>query len=94
MFLYLFHVTDDYKHLHRAVKFAEFSWSKEAAQFQRKADNPYSLFEGTSETLFFFFELILFTKHTQKKGIAGTIIFYSDLFFRPKDCRFPAVQFF
>lgn len=46
MFLILFRLTHDLKHLYRAGKFADFLTSKEFLQEADTPDTPFSLFEG------------------------------------------------
>lgn len=58
-FLYLYKATKDPKHLYRAFKFAEWASKGDViANHFRRADNPYSLFEGIAGTVCFFCHLI------------------------------------
>lgn len=58
VFLLLYRLTGDEKHLHRANKFAEFMETKEFQQGARTPDTPYSLFEGLAGTACFLVDLL------------------------------------
>ena len=51
VFLLLYRLTGDKKHLHRALQFAEFIFSPEFKKGARTPDNPYSLYEGLAGTV-------------------------------------------
>ena len=53
VFLLLYRLTSDEKHLHRALKFAEFLFSEEFESDARRPDSPYSLYEGLAGTVAF-----------------------------------------
>ena len=53
LFLWLFRVTSDQKHLWRAVQFANFSWSDEAAAMWKQSNTFVS--KKKKEKIFFFF---------------------------------------
>jgi len=62
VFLLLYRLTSDEKHLHRALKFAEFMQSQEFQQGAKTPDSPYSLYEGLAGTVCFLADLL----HPQK----------------------------
>lgn len=51
VFLLLYRLTGDLKHLHRAHSFADFMFSPEFTQGARTPDSPYSLYEGLAGTV-------------------------------------------
>ncbi|XP_077977268.1 lanC-like protein 3 [Glandiceps talaboti] len=53
VFLLLYRLTGDPKHLHRAVQFADFLFCEEFQKGARRPDCPYSLHEGLAGTLCF-----------------------------------------
>ncbi|KAJ8687404.1 hypothetical protein QAD02_023198 [Eretmocerus hayati] len=55
-FINLFQLTKDPKHLYRACKFTEWCLDYDANQ-RRRADRPYSLFEGLAGTLYFLIDM-------------------------------------
>ncbi len=58
VFLLLYRLTSDDKHLHRALKFAEFMFTEEFKLRARRPDTPYSLYEGTAGTVCFLADLL------------------------------------
>ena len=50
--------TGDPKHLHRALKFAEFMTTPVFQERARTPDSPYSLYEGWAGTVCFFADLL------------------------------------
>ena len=58
VFLLLYRLTSDEKHIHRALKFAEFTQSDEFKSKARRPDNPYSLYEGLAGTVCFLTDLL------------------------------------
>ena len=56
-YIYLSHISGDQKHLHRALKFAEFMFSEEFQQ-ARIPDSPYSLYEGWGGAVCFLSDLL------------------------------------
>lgn len=57
VFLTLYRLTQDPKHLHRAIQFYHFMYTEEFKQ-ARIPDNPYSLFEGVAGTACFDADLL------------------------------------
>lgn len=57
VFLLLYRLTGDKKHLYRANKFGEFLFSNECIQGSRTPDNPYSLYEGLAGTVCYLADL-------------------------------------
>ena len=62
VFLLLYRMTSDEKHLHRALKFAEFMQTKQFQQSARRPDSPFSLYEGLAGTMCFIADLLQPTK--------------------------------
>lgn len=58
VFLLLYRLTGDTKHLNRAIQFAEFLFTDECKQGSRIPDNPYSLYEGLAGTVCYLIDLI------------------------------------
>lgn len=58
VFLLLYRLTSDEKHLHRALKFAEFILTEEFEQGARVPDSPHSLYEGLAGTICFLTDLL------------------------------------
>ena len=58
VFLLLYRLTSDEKHLHRASCFAQFLSSKEFKSSARIPDNPFSLYEGLAGTACFLADLL------------------------------------
>lgn len=58
VFLILHRLTQDPKHWHRAVAFANFMKSDDFYQNARRPDNPYSLYEGFAGTACFLADLL------------------------------------
>ena len=58
VFLLLYRLTGDHKHLHRAQQFAEFLFTEEFQRGARVPDTPFSLFEGYAGTVCFLADLI------------------------------------
>lgn len=56
--LLLYRLTEDPKHLYRAMKFAEFLESEVFIKESRKPDRPFSLFEGVAGTVCFLIDLL------------------------------------
>ncbi|XP_033097827.1 lanC-like protein 3 [Anneissia japonica] len=56
--LLLYRLTQNKKHLHRAMQFANFMFSDEFNSGARTPDNPYSLYEGVAGTLCFLVDLL------------------------------------
>lgn len=52
VFLLLFRLTNDHKHLYRAMKFAEFLVDERFIAEAREPDRPHSLFEGSLKLIF------------------------------------------
>lgn len=57
VFLLLYRLTKDKKHLNRALKFGEFIFTDECIQGSRKPDNMYSLYEGLAGTVCYLTDL-------------------------------------
>ncbi len=57
VFLLLYRLTSDEKHLHRALRFAEFMQTEEFQRGARRPDCPYSLYEGVAGTALFLADL-------------------------------------
>lgn len=57
VFLLLYRLTGDERHLHRALRFAEFMQSSEFSD-ARVPDSPYSLYEGIAGTICFLADLL------------------------------------
>ena len=62
VFLLLYRMTSDEKHLHRALKFGEFMQTREFQHSARRPDSPFSLFEGLAGTMCFITDLLQPTK--------------------------------
>lgn len=58
VFLLLYRLTGDSKHLHRAIKFAEFMFTPEFNKGARTPDSPYSLYEGLAGTVCYLGDLL------------------------------------
>jgi len=58
VFLLLYRLTGDPKHLHRAHAFADFIFSPEFSQGARTPDSPYSLYEGQAGTVCYLVDLL------------------------------------
>lgn len=58
VFLLLYRLTGDFKHLHRAQQFAEFLFMEEFQRGARTPDTPFSLYEGFAGTVCFLADLI------------------------------------
>ena len=58
VFLLLYQLTGDKKHLHRAHEFANFAISEQFWASARRPDSPYSLFEGKSGLACFLADLL------------------------------------
>ena len=58
VFLLLYRLTADEKHLHRAIQFAEFMYTDEFGKSARTPDSPYSLYEGLAGTVCYLADLI------------------------------------
>lgn len=58
VFLLLYRLTGDKKHLYRAHKFANFIQTGEFQKGARTPDCPYSLFEGLAGTVCFYTDLL------------------------------------
>lgn len=58
VFLLLYRLTGDKKHLHRALQFAEFIFSPEFKRGARTPDSPYSLYEGLAGTVCYLGDLL------------------------------------
>ena len=58
VFLLLYRLTGDKKHLHRALQFAAFMEEKEFRKEARVPDRPYSLYEGLAGTACFLADLL------------------------------------
>lgn len=58
VFLLLYRLTSDERHLHRALKFAEFLLSDEFQRGARTPDTPFSLYEGLAGTVCFLTDLL------------------------------------
>lgn len=58
VFLLLYRLTGDPKHLHRAQVFADFMFTPEFMQGARTPDSPYSLYEGLAGTVCFLSDLL------------------------------------
>lgn len=58
VFLLLYRLTGDTKHLNRAIKFGEFIFTNEFKQGSRTPDSPYSLYEGLAGTICYLIDLI------------------------------------
>jgi len=57
VFLLLYRLTGDQRHLHRALQFAEFMQSSEFTK-AKTPDSPYSLYEGLAGTVCFLTDLM------------------------------------
>jgi len=58
VFLLLYRLTGDPRHLHRALQFAEFMETSEFKAKARTPDSPYSLYEGLAGTVCFLTDLM------------------------------------
>lgn len=58
VFLLLYRLTEDKKHLYRALKFADYMFFEEFRREARTPDNPYSLFEGFAGTACYLADLL------------------------------------
>ena len=58
VFLLLYRLTSDERHLHRALQFAEFMFSEQFLSAARIPDMPYSLYEGLAGTACFLVDLL------------------------------------
>ncbi|XP_025194350.1 lanC-like protein 3 homolog isoform X2 [Melanaphis sacchari] len=58
VFLLLYRLTGDTKHLNRAVQFGKFVFTDECIQGSRRPDNLYSLYEGLAGTVCYLSDLI------------------------------------
>ncbi len=58
VFLLLYRLTSDERHLYRALKFAEFLFTEEFEKGSRRPDTPYSLYEGLAGTVCFLVDLL------------------------------------
>lgn len=58
VFLLLYRLTNDKKHLYRALKFMAFLKNPEFIRYARTPDRPYSLYEGVAGTVCFLFDLL------------------------------------
>jgi hypothetical protein len=58
VFLILYRLTNDEKHLHRAVQFAKFLTTEEFIRGARTPDAPYSLYEGIAGTVCYLLDLL------------------------------------
>lgn len=58
VFLLLYRLTGDDRHLYRALKFADFMFTDEFRMGARTPDNPYSLFEGLAGTACYLADLL------------------------------------
>ena len=58
VFLLLFRLTQDPKHLYRASKFAEFLTNDTFLKVDRTPDCPFSLYEGIAGTVCFLVDLL------------------------------------
>jgi hypothetical protein len=58
VFLLLYRLTGDPKHLHRAHAFADFIFSPEFSQGARTPDSPYSLYEGLAGTVCYLVDIL------------------------------------
>ena len=58
VFLLLYRLTSDEKHLHRALQFAQFMQTEEFKKGARTPDSPYSLYEGLAGTACFLTDLL------------------------------------
>lgn len=58
VFLLMFRLTGDERHLYRAAKFADFLNSSEFQTNARTPDSPYSLYEGIAGTICYLADLI------------------------------------
>nr|BAH72064.1 ACYPI006330 [Acyrthosiphon pisum] len=57
VFLLLYRLTGDKKHLNRAVQFGKFIFTDECIQGSRRPDNLYSLYEGLAGTVCYLSDL-------------------------------------
>ena len=57
VFLLLYRLTSNEKHLHRAKQFAEFLYTEEYQRGARTPDSPYSLYEGIAGAACFLADL-------------------------------------
>jgi len=57
VFLLLYRLTGDTKHLRRAIQFGKFLFTEECIQGSRTPDNPYSLYEGLAGTVCYLVDL-------------------------------------
>ena len=58
VFLLLYRLTGDHKHLHRAQKLAEFMFMDEFQRNAKTPDSPFSLYEGWAGTVCFLADLM------------------------------------
>ena len=58
VFLLLYRLTSDERHLHRALKFAEFMFTEDFQSMARRPDSPYSLYEGLAGTACFLIDVL------------------------------------
>lgn len=58
VFLLLYRLTGDFKHLHRAQQFAEFLFTEKFEREAQVPDSPFSLYEGFAGTVCFLVDLI------------------------------------
>jgi len=58
VFLLLYRLTGDQRHLHRAQQFASFIFTEQFQRHSRQPDCPYSLFEGLAGTVCFLVDLM------------------------------------
>lgn len=58
VFLLLYRLTGDNKHLHRALRFAEFMFTPEFHKGAHTPDSPYSLYEGLAGTVCYLGDLL------------------------------------
>lgn len=58
VFLLLYRLTGDPKHLNRAIQFGEFIFSDEFKRGSRRPDSEFSLFEGYAGTVCYLIDLI------------------------------------
>ena len=58
VFLLLYRMTADEKHLHRAIRFAEFIETEEFKHGSRRPDSPFSLYEGLAGTMCYLVDVL------------------------------------
>lgn len=58
VFLLLYRLTGDQRHLHRAQQFASYIFTEQFQKNSRTPDCPYSLFEGLAGTVCFLADLM------------------------------------